>query len=404
VATRSIRNLKEIIQLAGDLVTGQYYSFVYGGKIQSDEIPSFCFHGVKARYFEAVLGYMKKNNYINITAEEYFRIRQGSMKKPENAIMITFDDGTGSIWSVAYPLLEKYGFCATVFLIPGRISTSRARLPNLKDVWTNKATIEEVDARDKSAEPFLTWEEVRQINKSRVIDFQSHGTEHRQVFIGPDIVDFVRPENIRKYTFFQFSMFDELDLKNPDKTVLEPGSPVYRSAPRLSDNPRYFEDKGLKNLCIDFVKNEGGAVFFEQKNWKSRLEKVVNQYRSSHSLTERFESPDEQQQAMLREMRNSKEDIERNLPGKVVRHFCYPWGVSGSISQRLLNETGYVTAYTGRLGRNIRLTLKQNPNELYRIGPDFFFLLPGKERDTLFEVLKRKLTKRARRGTHHLSY
>ncbi|MEN8205337.1 MAG: polysaccharide deacetylase family protein [Pseudomonadota bacterium] len=390
--------------MAGDLVTGQYYSFVYGRQVQPDEIPSFCFHGVKARYFEDVLGYMKENNYINITAEEYYRIRQGKMEKPGNAIMVSFDDGTGSIWSVAYPLLEKYGFRATVFLIPGRISASTKSLPNLKDVWASEATLEEIDARDESSRPFLTWEEVRRVHETGVIDFQSHGMEHRQVFIGPDIVDFVRPENIRKYTFFQFSMFDELDLKNPDKTVLEPGSPVYQSAPRLSDNPRYHDDDRLKKACIDFVRNEGGAVFFEGKDWRTRLEAVVSQYRSSHLPEERIESLEEQRQAMLLEMHESKEQIEKNLPGKVVRHFCYPWGVSGRISQRLLNETGYVTAYTGRIRRNIRLTLKQNPNELYRIGPDFFYLLPGKGRDTLFGVLKRKVTKRARRGTHHLSY
>lgn len=350
MAARYIRNIKEIMQLAGDLVAGRYYSFVYGGQLQAEEIPSFCFHGVKARYFEDVLGYMKENNYINITAEEYYKIRQGKMKKPRNAIMISFDDGTGSIWSVVYPLLEKYGFRATVFLIPGRISESREFRPNLKDVWNNKATLGEIDTRDEGDAPFLTWEEVRQVNGTGIIDFQSHGMEHRQVFIRPDIVDFVRPENIRKYSFFQFSMFDELDLKNPDKAALESGSPIYQSAPRLSDSPRYFEDNRLKRACIDMVRNEGGSVFFEHPNWKTRLEEVVNQFRSSHLEDDRLESPGEQQQAMLHEIRKSKEEIEKNLPGKVVRHFCYPWGVSGGISQRLLKEAGYVTAYTGRLG------------------------------------------------------
>jgi hypothetical protein len=112
----------------------------------------------------------------------------------------------------------------------------------------------------------------------------------------------------------------------------------------------------------------------------------------------------EQRQALLRELRESRIHIEKNLPGKDVRHFCYPWGVSGNLAQQLLGEAGYKSAYTGRIGRNVRLTLKQNMDELYRIGPDFFYLLPGKGRASLLQVLKRKVSKRARRGTHYLSY
>lgn len=392
------------MQVTADVVSGQYYPFIYGGRVRENEIPSFCFHGVQSRYFEDILGYLRDNNYTNITAEDYFRIRRGEMRKPDNPVMLSFDDGTGSVWSVVYPLLEKYGYRATVFLVPGRISESRDRLPSLKDVWDGNATLEDVDSRDSSDAPFLSWDEVRHIHEAGTVDFQSHGLEHRQVFIGSGIIDFVRPEIVRKYSGFQFSMFDELDLRRPDKAVLKPGSPIYQSAPRLSDHPRYYEDRQLKQACIDYVEDAGGSDFFLRRDWRGELDRLVKQFRTSHEPAGRFESPAEQRQEIYRELSASREAIERNLPGKVVRHFCYPWGVCGKLSQGLLEEAGYVTAYTGRIGRNARLTLDQDPKILNRIGPDFFFLLPGSRRDSLSRVLKRKLMRRLRRGTHHLSY
>ena len=38
---------------------------------------------------------------------------------PDNAVVITFDDGYQSVYAEAFPALQQYGFTATVFLITG---------------------------------------------------------------------------------------------------------------------------------------------------------------------------------------------------------------------------------------------------------------------------------------------
>jgi peptidoglycan/xylan/chitin deacetylase (PgdA/CDA1 family) len=44
---------------------------------------------------------------------------------PPRSIIITFDDGRPNNYTTAAPIVEKYGFRATFFVVPGRIGTSR---------------------------------------------------------------------------------------------------------------------------------------------------------------------------------------------------------------------------------------------------------------------------------------
>jgi len=38
---------------------------------------------------------------------------------PSKSVVITFDDGFKNFYSVAFPILKRYGFTATIFLVPG---------------------------------------------------------------------------------------------------------------------------------------------------------------------------------------------------------------------------------------------------------------------------------------------
>ena len=52
---------------------------------------------------------------------------------PQRSLVITFDDGYRSVYEEAFPVLERYGMCATVFLTVGeeRKKEPASRLPSL---------------------------------------------------------------------------------------------------------------------------------------------------------------------------------------------------------------------------------------------------------------------------------
>ena len=92
---------------------------------------------VKANNFESQLRFLKEQGYESISLGEYFEFRERSEILPPSRITITFDDGHHSNSEIAVPLLLKYGFKATFFIIAGRIDKehhlSRAQIRQMID-------------------------------------------------------------------------------------------------------------------------------------------------------------------------------------------------------------------------------------------------------------------------------
>ena len=78
-----------------------------------------------AEVFEAQLGYLKKNGYHSVTPEEMLDFLQYRRALPKKSVWITMDDGYRSTYQVAYPLLKKYGFTATLFIYTDFVGASR---------------------------------------------------------------------------------------------------------------------------------------------------------------------------------------------------------------------------------------------------------------------------------------
>jgi peptidoglycan/xylan/chitin deacetylase (PgdA/CDA1 family) len=64
--------------------------------------------------FDAQLGYLRQRAHVLPLAEAFVRLRDGSL--PPRAVSITFDDGYANNLTLAYPVLQKYGLPATIFL------------------------------------------------------------------------------------------------------------------------------------------------------------------------------------------------------------------------------------------------------------------------------------------------
>jgi len=87
--------------------------------------------------FEAHLQYLKDNGYHTISLHQLLLNLTRGEPLPEKPIILTFDDGYRDNYENAFPLLQKYGFTATFFLITNFI--------------------------DEGRPAYVTWEQVKQL-------------------------------------------------------------------------------------------------------------------------------------------------------------------------------------------------------------------------------------------------
>lgn len=72
---------------------------------------------VSEQRFEEQIRQLKYYGYNTIDFEEMYDYFKGEGTLPPNPVIITFDDGYVSNYTYAYPILKKYGFKATVFMV-----------------------------------------------------------------------------------------------------------------------------------------------------------------------------------------------------------------------------------------------------------------------------------------------
>lgn len=86
-------------------------------EISSDEEP----YGISPEELEAQLSYLKEHGYQAISLQEYFTARQAGQALPEKAFIMTFDDGYRNNLTEALPIIQKYGYTFTIFMISSKI-------------------------------------------------------------------------------------------------------------------------------------------------------------------------------------------------------------------------------------------------------------------------------------------
>lgn len=380
---KSARNVKEVGATALDLAAGRYPPFVYGAG--NGPIPVFCFHSAEPESFERQMSFLSENGYVTLTADEYLSALLRPSLIPPKSVLLTFDDGWGSLWSIGFPILKRYGLKITIFLVTGRITDGRKGM-NLEDLPAARCAEEEVVSRDASENPLLTWDEVQEMHQSGLVDFQSHSHTHSLVCKSPRILDFVHPGLLRSYGM----------LELPTTRL---GEPLYESAPRLSDVRRFSPDPRTAEACALLAEGRG-PDFFLSPGWRVTLREIAFRQPVQGS----YESEAERAEAVRFELTKSRRTIEARLPGKEVRHICYPWHEAGSLALRLSRDAGYRTNFLGKVGGRYYTRKPSSPMKIARVSGDYLFRLPGKGRVSLISILAGKLARRMKTGSAYLTH
>ena len=90
---------------------------------------------VRPDSFEKQLEYLRKNGYRSVSLKDFWNYRQEKIQLPKKCVAITFDDGFQNFFSFACPLLRKYGYTATVFLVTDKITSDDRNFLSWEEVF-----------------------------------------------------------------------------------------------------------------------------------------------------------------------------------------------------------------------------------------------------------------------------
>lgn len=105
-----------------------------------------------AGQFERQLALLAERGYQSLDLDALLEVAEGRAPLPERAVVLTFDDGDRSVYTIAWPLLRKYGFKGVLFIV---------------DSWVDGVgTPPELDV--------MSWAEIRELAGSGDFEVQSH--------------------------------------------------------------------------------------------------------------------------------------------------------------------------------------------------------------------------------------
>lgn len=380
-------HVRDAWEVPRDLLLGRYPAFVTGGPLPRGHVPVFVFHSLEPVSFERKLRHLATNGYVTLGADDLVAVIRGEQAAPERACVLTFDDGRGTLWGVGRPLLERYGMKGVVFLVPGRTVTRPGpRAPDWRDVEAGRAEAEDVLRRDEGPDGLLGWEEIEELARSGVYEFESHTFRHARVHTAPRLAGFVTPALQRGYAAFDVPLLRD---GTRDRLAHEAplGTPFFVSQPRTSDAVRFVEEPETGRRCAELVAEGGGEAFFRRPDWHRRLRSCVGPVRG------RVESAAEREAEIRLELAEARRSITEHT-GRPATHLCFPWHASSDLSRRLAAEVGYRTSWLGKVPGVPITPPGGDPLAIARIGEDWVELLPGSGRRRLGSVLRQKWLRR----------
>ncbi len=316
---------------------------------------------LKSAVFEDQLQYLQSKGMRTLLMDEWMAFRQGEKTPEGNEICLTFDDGYLDNWVYAWPLAEKYGMRFTLFVSPECIDPRPVIRPTLKDVWQGNCREEDLDIRG-----YLSWDELRKMQASGVVDVQSHTMSHAKYISAPAMTGFYYGGPKGVYPIWNadpdikpFYMADPHFEKR-----LPLGAPLFREnsavvVRKLKINPAFLAESVA--IAGNYDLNDRR----QRPAYEEAVVEVYKRYKMEGKLPAGLESEEDYMNRLAYEVIDSKTIIEDQLC-KPVRFLCWPHGDNSTVAHKMAIEAGYLATTSGKMTGEAG-----KPDRIPRVGADF---------------------------------
>lgn len=120
-------------------------------------------YGIRPEDFRAHMHALADAGYNAVTIDDMVRWLEGSLRLPDGAFLLTFDDGFKGVMDHAMPVLQQLGWPATVFLVSDLIGS--------RDEWTRTSN------PSGQTHPLLDAGDIRTMSAAG-FNFHSHTRSH----------------------------------------------------------------------------------------------------------------------------------------------------------------------------------------------------------------------------------
>jgi len=301
----------------------------------------FSFHDSLPDVFSSYLELLMIKRFRILSAQELLdrlSLNRKDEKIRAKEAVLTFDDGRRNCWTVIFPLLKKYKIKAIFFVIPERIQETQEVYPNLEDFWKGKVSWENLYLTHRKI-PYLTWKELDIMQQSGLVEVFSHSMSHEVIPVSSRVVDFQHPGVYEMPVYFD----EWFQNKTPSLDSVW-GAPMYeRSWAPLTSNA-YVPNVLADVFMNEFVKKNGGYLFFKKKDWRKLLFEFyeMNKMKFAPGHFRRLENKEDARVSIV----ESKRIIEKRLT-KSCFCFSLPLYQANLELLTLLKEAGYKIIFTG---------------------------------------------------------
>jgi peptidoglycan/xylan/chitin deacetylase (PgdA/CDA1 family) len=304
--------------------TGMIPVFVYHHVRPKGFLTDLC---VSTEIFEEQLKYIVKKGYQTILSSELVK-KYGNQRSIGKSVVLTFDDGYIDNYFYAFPLLRRYGVKATIFVATGLMA--KAAHNNKATLFCSHDEINRIWAEGADAsDHFLSWQEMKEMVDSGLIEFQSHGNLHLRHFVSDEVIGIFHGSNP---WFFPLCV---------DIRVRE-GMALFRSESSLSSR-RFRVDEKILEICYE--------KYNEYKNVMAindiceLLKKHLIYLKAEMGQIGSFEEQINYEKRVQKDLETSVRLIRDNV-GATPDLLAYPWGSYNDDVIRIAKALGFKGGFT----------------------------------------------------------
>jgi len=248
-------------------------------------VPVFLYHqvnpissNVNPEIFEEHLKIIKKYNMETITISEYYN---NNINK--NSMLLTFDDGYYDNFKYVFPLLKKYNMKATIFLNTLYIMDKRENEPEIKD--NNTVNLEAmkkyIENGKATINQYMSWEEIKEMYYSGLIDFQAHSHKHMAIFTGTKIEGLTKKDKMEAPELYLYGELEDNfpifakrgEYSGKAKIIKKEFFNIFKKFYEKNIENKIADRNEILKKCQEFI-DENSKYFFDESEaeYKKRIE------------------------------------------------------------------------------------------------------------------------------------